>query len=106
MMNRGFRQLTRLALCLFGLSALGCLESSLQECGDLTCPSGLVCAPIESQVGREYLGTMRAAANFAWCNRQLLMWQAREVFEAVFGRRWQDIDMQLIYDVAHNIAKP
>jgi tRNA-splicing ligase RtcB len=66
----------------------------------------LVCAPVESPAGAEYLGAMRAAANFAWCNRQLLMWQAREVFEAVFGRSWQDLDMQLIYDVAHNIAKP
>lgn len=33
------------------------------------------------------------------------MWQAREVFETVFGRTWQELDMQLIYDVAHNIAK-
>lgn len=65
----------------------------------------LVCAPIDSPQGQHYLGAMRAAANFAWCNRQLLMWQAREVFESVFGRRWQELDMQLIYDVAHNIAK-
>jgi tRNA-splicing ligase RtcB len=66
----------------------------------------LVCAPVNSPMGHDYLGTMRAAANFAWCNRQLLMWQAREVFEVVFGRDWQSMDMQLIYDVAHNIAKP
>ncbi len=66
----------------------------------------LVCAPIESPLGREYLGSMRAAANYAWCNRQLLMWQAREVFETVLGRPWQALDMQLVYDVAHNIAKP
>jgi tRNA-splicing ligase RtcB len=66
----------------------------------------LVCAPVNSPAGTEYLGAMRAAANFAWCNRQLLMWQAREVFESVFGRSWQDLDMQLVYDVAHNIAKP
>lgn len=65
----------------------------------------LVCAPIDSPEGKHYIGTMRAAANFAWCNRQLLMWQAREVFEKVFGRRWEDLDMRLIYDVAHNIAK-
>lgn len=65
----------------------------------------LVCAPVESPAGAEYIGAMRAAANFAWCNRQLLMWQAREAFEAVFGRGWQELDMQLIYDVAHNIAK-
>ncbi len=66
----------------------------------------LVCAPVESAPGTEYLGAMRAAANFAWCNRQLLMCQAREVFESVFDRSWQELDMQLIYDVAHNIAKP
>lgn len=65
----------------------------------------LVCAPIHSHEGREYLGAMCAAANFAWCNRQLLMWQARESFEAVFGRTWQELQMSLVYDVAHNIAK-
>jgi tRNA-splicing ligase RtcB (3'-phosphate/5'-hydroxy nucleic acid ligase) len=65
----------------------------------------LVCAPVDSPAGSQYIGAMRAAANFAWCNRQLLMWQAREVFETVFGRSWQQLDMQLIYDVAHNIAK-
>jgi tRNA-splicing ligase RtcB (3'-phosphate/5'-hydroxy nucleic acid ligase) len=65
----------------------------------------LVCAPVDSPPGQEYLGAMRAAANFAWCNRQLLMCQAREVFESIFGRSWQELDMHLIYDVAHNIAK-
>ncbi len=48
---------------------------------------------------------MRAAANYAWCNRQLLMWQAREVFEMILGRPWQQLQMNLVYDVAHNIAK-
>jgi tRNA-splicing ligase RtcB len=56
----------------------------------------LVCAPANSPAGERYLGAMRAAANFAWCNRQLLMWQAREVFENVFGRPWHDLDMQLV----------
>ena len=65
----------------------------------------LVCAPIGSDEGREYIGAMGAAANFAWCNRQLLMWQARECFEKVFGRSWQELGMSLVYDVAHNIAK-
>jgi tRNA-splicing ligase RtcB len=65
----------------------------------------LACAPVDSPEGRKYIGTMRAAANFAWCNRQLLLWQAREAFERVFGRSWQDLEMDLIYDVAHNIAK-
>jgi tRNA-splicing ligase RtcB (3'-phosphate/5'-hydroxy nucleic acid ligase) len=65
----------------------------------------LACAPVESPEGEHYLGAMRAAANYAWCNRQLLMWQARETFETIFGRRWEDMQMNLIYDVAHNIAK-
>ncbi|MCS7166434.1 MAG: RtcB family protein [Gemmatales bacterium] len=65
----------------------------------------LLCAPVNSPEGQHYIGAMRAAANFAWCNRQLLTWQAREVFETVFGRPWQDLEMAVVYDVAHNIAK-
>ena len=65
----------------------------------------LACAPVNSPEGKRYLGAMRSAANFAWCNRQLLMWQAREVFSNMFGRSWQDLGMDLLYDVAHNIAK-
>jgi tRNA-splicing ligase RtcB len=65
----------------------------------------LVCAPVHSAEGKKYLGAMRAAANFAWCNRQLLMWQAREVFAEIFGRSWEQLGMDLVYDVAHNIAK-
>jgi tRNA-splicing ligase RtcB len=65
----------------------------------------LACAPVNSPEGRDYLDAMRAAANFAFCNRQLLMWQAREVFAEVFGRSWQELGMTLLYDVCHNIAK-
>ena len=65
----------------------------------------LVCAPVNSEEGEHYLGAMCAAANYAWCNRQLLMWQAREAFEKVFGKGWEHLGMSLVYDVAHNIAK-
>ena len=65
----------------------------------------LACAPVNSPPGQRYLGAMCAAANYAWCNRQLLSCQARESFATVFGRSWQQLDMQLVYDVAHNIAK-
>ena len=65
----------------------------------------LACAPIDSPEGQRYIAAMRAAANFAWCNRQLLMHQAREVFAEVFGRSWQELQMNLVYDVCHNIAK-
>jgi tRNA-splicing ligase RtcB len=65
----------------------------------------LACAPLDSPEGRHYLGAMRAAANYAFCNRQLLMWQVREVFARVFDRPWESLGMTLLYDVAHNIAK-
>ena len=65
----------------------------------------LACAPVRSPEGQAYLGAMRAAANFAWCNRQLLTHQAREVFAQVFGKSWEELGMDLVYDVAHNIAK-
>jgi tRNA-splicing ligase RtcB (3'-phosphate/5'-hydroxy nucleic acid ligase) len=65
----------------------------------------LACAPADSPEGRRYIGAMRAAANYGFCNRQLLTTQAREVFAGVFGSSWQDLGMDLVYDVAHNIAK-
>jgi tRNA-splicing ligase RtcB len=65
----------------------------------------LACAPIDSTEGEEYLGAMRSAANYAWANRQLLMWQTREIFAEFFGQPWESMQMNLIYDVAHNIAK-
>jgi tRNA-splicing ligase RtcB len=65
----------------------------------------LACAPADSPEGRKYIAAMRAAANYGFCNRQLLMHQTREVFAEVFGRSWEDLGMDLLYDVAHNIAK-
>jgi len=65
----------------------------------------LACAPVESPEGHAYLGAMRAAANYAWANRQLLMVQTRECFAEFFGQSWESLQMGLVYDVAHNIAK-
>ncbi len=65
----------------------------------------LACAPVLSPEGQSYIAAMRAAANYAWCNRQLLTHQAREVFERVFEKSWEDLGLDLVYDVAHNIAK-
>ena len=65
----------------------------------------LACAPVHSPEGRQYLGAMRCAANYAWNNRQCLMALARNVFEKFFSRSFRDLGMNLIYDVAHNIAK-
>jgi len=65
----------------------------------------LVCAPVNSPEGLRYLGTMRCAANYAWANRQALLHLTRRVFEHFFKMSPRDLDMTLIYDVAHNIAK-
>ncbi len=65
----------------------------------------LACAPVTSPEGKNYLGAMRAAANYAWNNRQCLMHLTRTVFERIFGASWQKLGMRLVYDVAHNIAK-
>jgi tRNA-splicing ligase RtcB (3'-phosphate/5'-hydroxy nucleic acid ligase) len=65
----------------------------------------LACAPYDSPESRDYLAAMRAAANYAWANRQCIMHWAREVFMKEFGLPPGKLGMNLIYDVAHNIAK-
>ncbi|WP_436910655.1 RtcB family protein [Halosimplex marinum] len=65
----------------------------------------LAAAPAGSQLAEDYYGAMCAAINFAWVNRQLITHRTRQVFEKVFDRSWRDMEMDLLYDVAHNIAK-
>ncbi len=65
----------------------------------------LACAPIASPEGRRYLGAMRAAANFAWANRQCIAAGVRRAFERVLGKGAGPMGLTLVYDVAHNIAK-
>ena len=65
----------------------------------------LACAPFESPEAQDYLAAMRAAANYAWANRQCIMHWSRETFMKVLGLSPRELGMSLIYDVAHNIAK-
>ncbi len=65
----------------------------------------LAAVPVKSREAEDYLGAMAAAANFAWTNRQMIMHWTREAFRRVFGSDPEDLDMRVIYDVAHNIAK-
>jgi len=65
----------------------------------------LACAPFNSPEGKAYFSAMKCAANYAWNNRQCLMYLVRKGFEKVFGISWEKMGMYLIYDVAHNIAK-
>ena len=65
----------------------------------------LCCAPVDSPEGQHYLGAMACAANYAWANRQVLTDIVRKVFEKIFGKSFEQLGMDLVYDVAHNIAK-
>ncbi|RJP64741.1 MAG: RtcB family protein [Ignavibacteriales bacterium] len=65
----------------------------------------LACAPIKSKEGQDYLGAMKAAANFAWNNRQVIMHLAKQIILDTFGGENSTIAFKLVYDVAHNIAK-
>ncbi len=65
----------------------------------------LVCAPLQSPEGKRYLSAMRCAANFAFCNRQILAYQARNVFEEVFAKATKNFHLRMVYDLAHNMGK-
>lgn len=65
----------------------------------------LACAPVNSNEGSDYLKAMACAANFAWCNRQMIVHWVRESFESVLKRSAEDLGMHIVYDVCHNIAK-
>ena len=65
----------------------------------------LCCAPVSSGEGKKYLEAMACAANFAFTNRQMITHWVRETFEQVFQKGPKDLQLDLIYDVCHNIAK-
>jgi len=65
----------------------------------------LACVPLGHEAAVRYLGAMCAAANFARANRHVLADGARRVFQEVLGRSSRDLDLALVYDVAHNLAK-
>ncbi len=65
----------------------------------------LACVPLSHEAAERYLGAMRAAANFARANRHVLTDAVREAFEEVFGRSSRDLGLEVVYDVAHNLAK-
>jgi len=81
------------------------MERGVKDYGISLPDRQLACVPVQSPEGENYLKAMAAAANFAWANRQTIMHQVRVGFERVFGESAGDMGMELIYDVAHNIAK-
>lgn len=63
----------------------------------------LACVPFDSPEGQHYFHAMCAAANFAWCNRQVISWEVRKAWNNILGEKGGQL--KLLYDVAHNMAK-
>jgi tRNA-splicing ligase RtcB (3'-phosphate/5'-hydroxy nucleic acid ligase) len=80
-------------------------EIALRNRGMKLVDRELACVPNNSVEGEDYRKAMYCALNFAWSNRQLITHWTRKTFEKVFQMSEQQLDMKLVYDVAHNIAK-
>ncbi len=65
----------------------------------------LVCAPLDSREGKSYLSAMRCAANYAFANRQMLAFYARQAFEETLSKISGYSNLRTVYDLAHNIGK-
>jgi tRNA-splicing ligase RtcB len=65
----------------------------------------LVCAYLKSEMGKKYFAGMACAANYAWANREVLTHWTREILEKTLNISPRDLNMNLVYDVCHNIAK-
>ncbi|HXH81939.1 MAG TPA: RtcB family protein, partial [Candidatus Tectomicrobia bacterium] len=84
---------------------LGVTGDALRRYGISVPDRQLACAPLGSPEATDYLGAMRAAANFAFANRQVLADIARRTLLDVLGLAPGDLGLRVVYDVAHNIAK-
>ena len=80
-------------------------QSAVRKYGITLPDRELVCAPMDSPEGEAYLGAMRAAANFAFANRQLLAHSARRAFEETFANKMKNWHLHQVYDIAHNMGK-
>ena len=84
---------------------LATMERAVKKYGIQLPDRQLACAPFDSGEAQAYLGAMRAAANYAWANRQCLTHWTREVFQRIFKKSPARLGISTVYDVAHNIAK-
>jgi tRNA-splicing ligase RtcB len=84
---------------------LDVMASAVRRYGISLADRELACAPYRSSEAQDYLAAMRAAANYAWANRQCITHWIRESFERVFRASPAEMGMSLVYDVAHNVAK-
>eukprot|EP00879_Flechtneria_rotunda_P023904 GHRR01025315.1.p1 GENE.GHRR01025315.1~~GHRR01025315.1.p1 ORF type:complete len:250 (+),score=82.18 GHRR01025315.1:162-911(+) len=81
------------------------MEAAMARDGIITNDRQLACARIDSKEGQNYLQAMACAANYAWVNRSSMTFLARQAFAKMFNSTPDDLDMAVVYDVSHNIAK-
>jgi len=81
------------------------MERAMRKYGITPPDRELASVPFSSKEGQDYFSAMAAAANYAWTNRQLITHWVRESFSRVFRTDPDKLDLHIVYDVAHNIAK-
>ena len=85
--------------------ALEVMQKAVHQYGISLPDRQLACVPVASPEGKQYFAAMAGAANYAWANRQAIMHRVREAFERVLRVGTHKLGMDLVWDVAHNIAK-
>lgn len=88
-----------------GTDYLRLFDDAMKKYGITVPDRELSCAPFSSPEGQSYYKAMACAANMAFANRQVILHRIREGFSKVFGKTAEEMGMNLVYDVAHNIAK-
>jgi tRNA-splicing ligase RtcB len=88
-----------------GSDYLRVFDGAMKRYGITVRDRELACAPFSSNEGQDYYGAMVCAANMAFANRQVIVHRIREAFSKVFQKDPEAMDMHIIYDVCHNIAK-
>ena len=80
-------------------------EKKIRDSGIRIVDRELACVPNNSNEGESYRKAMYSALNFAWSNRQMITHWTRDTFEKIMRMTEADLEMNLVYDVSHNIAK-
>lgn len=80
-------------------------EKAMQKYGIKVPDRELASVPFNSKEGQDYFEAMACAANFAFANRQIITHNIRKTFADIFERSAEELEMNIVYDVAHNIAK-
>ena len=81
------------------------MQSASRKYGIMLKDRQLACAPINSPEGQKYFLAMNCAINFALANRECLSSWIRSEFENIFKKSYEEMGIELIYDVSHNVAK-